>query len=171
MPGFPPKLRSLVEHMLISHHGELEFGSPKVPIFPEALLLHHLDNLDSKMEAMRVALCRDQLAERRVHGLDRSLGTCRSQEGAVLGWAGRSPRLRAACRSRAVAPQPEPQPIAPASPQEAPSTAAVVHPPPTTPAPSARAQAAPAYSEHAIRRKIAGCSSEVSQSVSAVVRL
>jgi len=59
MPAFPPKLRSLLEHMLISHHGELEFGSPKVPLFPEALLLHHLDNLDSKMETMRAALRRD----------------------------------------------------------------------------------------------------------------
>jgi 3'-5' exoribonuclease len=61
LPEFPPKLRMLVEHMIISHHGELEFGSPKVPAFPEALLLHHLDNLDSKMEAMRVAVSRDRL--------------------------------------------------------------------------------------------------------------
>ncbi len=63
VPGFPPKLRSLLDHLIISHHGELEFGSPKVPVFPEALLLHHLDNLDSKMEAMRSALKRDALAE------------------------------------------------------------------------------------------------------------
>jgi 3'-5' exoribonuclease len=61
LPNFPPKLRMLVEHMVISHHGELEFGSPKVPAFPEALLLHHLDNLDSKMEAMRVAISRDRI--------------------------------------------------------------------------------------------------------------
>jgi 3'-5' exoribonuclease len=61
LPDFPPKLRTLVEHMIISHHGELEFGSPKVPAFPEALLLHHLDNLDSKMDAMRVALSRDRI--------------------------------------------------------------------------------------------------------------
>ncbi len=60
LPDFPPKLRVLVEHMIISHHGELEFGSPKVPLFPEALLLHHLDNLDSKMESMRIAVTRDQ---------------------------------------------------------------------------------------------------------------
>ncbi|MGH9583542.1 MAG: 3'-5' exoribonuclease YhaM family protein [Bryobacteraceae bacterium] len=59
IPSFPPKLRTLVEHMIVSHHGELEFGSPKVPAFPEALLLHHLDNLDSKMEAMRAALSRE----------------------------------------------------------------------------------------------------------------
>jgi 3'-5' exoribonuclease len=59
LPDFPPKLRALLEHMIISHHGELEFGSPKVPIFAEALLLHHLDNLDSKMDALRNALKRD----------------------------------------------------------------------------------------------------------------
>ncbi len=53
VPGFPPKLLTLVQHLIASHHGTLEFGSPKVPSFPEALLLHHLDNLDSKMEAMR----------------------------------------------------------------------------------------------------------------------
>lgn len=59
VPDFPPRLRTLLEHMIISHHGELEFGSPKVPAFPEALLFHHLDNLDSKMDAMRNALKRD----------------------------------------------------------------------------------------------------------------
>lgn len=58
--GFPPKLKILLEHMIVSHHGELEYGSPKVPLFPEALLLHHLDNLDSKMECMRAAIARDR---------------------------------------------------------------------------------------------------------------
>jgi 3'-5' exoribonuclease len=59
-PEFPPKLRVLVEHLIISHHGELEFGSPKIPLFPEALLLHHLDNLDSKMECMRALAANDR---------------------------------------------------------------------------------------------------------------
>jgi len=63
VPDFPPKLRLLLEHMIISHHGELEFGSPKVPVFLEALLFHHLDNLDSKMEAMRVCVERDKNPE------------------------------------------------------------------------------------------------------------
>ena len=53
LPGFPPALRSLVEHMILSHHGQLEYGSPKLPQFPEALLLHYLDDMDSKMECMR----------------------------------------------------------------------------------------------------------------------
>jgi len=53
LPGFPDELKTMVEHMIISHHGEYEFGSPKLPMFPEALMLHYLDDLDSKMEAMR----------------------------------------------------------------------------------------------------------------------
>ena len=53
LPDFPPSLRTLVEHMILSHHGRLEFGSPKLPMFPEALMLHYLDDLDSKMECMR----------------------------------------------------------------------------------------------------------------------
>jgi 3'-5' exoribonuclease len=53
VPGFPQNLKTLLEHLIISHHGEYEFGSPKLPMFPEALMLHYLDDLDSKMESMR----------------------------------------------------------------------------------------------------------------------
>jgi len=63
IPGFPPPLRTLVEHLILSHHGHLEYGSPKVPQFPEALLLHYLDDMDSKMESMRALLDRDRLVE------------------------------------------------------------------------------------------------------------
>jgi 3'-5' exoribonuclease len=63
VPDFPRPLRSLVEHMIVSHHGQLEFGSPKVPLFQEALLLHYLDDLDSKMECMRAAVERDRLVD------------------------------------------------------------------------------------------------------------
>ena len=59
LPDFPPRLRELVVHMILSHHGELAFGSPKLPLFPEALLLHLLDNMDSKMECMRSLIDRD----------------------------------------------------------------------------------------------------------------
>jgi 3'-5' exoribonuclease len=41
---------------LISHHGEYEFGSPKLPMIREALVFHYLDDLDSKMAAARTAL-------------------------------------------------------------------------------------------------------------------
>lgn len=59
LPGFPPRLRILVEHMILSHHGQYEFGSPKLPMFPEALLFHYLDDLDSKLESMRATLAND----------------------------------------------------------------------------------------------------------------
>jgi 3'-5' exoribonuclease len=60
LPDFPASLRCLVEHMIISHHGQLEFGSPKIPQFPEALLLHYLDDMDSKMECMRALIENDR---------------------------------------------------------------------------------------------------------------
>jgi 3'-5' exoribonuclease len=59
MEAFPRELKTLVQHLIISHHGEHEFGSPKKPMFPEALLLHCLDNLDSKLEAMKAILRTD----------------------------------------------------------------------------------------------------------------
>ena len=48
---FPPELLLRLKHMILSHHGTLEFGSPKVPMTPEAIALHHLDNLDAKVHA------------------------------------------------------------------------------------------------------------------------
>jgi 3'-5' exoribonuclease len=72
-PNFPPRLRSLVEHMIISHHGRLEFGSSKVPQFPEALLLHYLDDMDSKMECMRSLVERDRHVEGCFTGYSASL--------------------------------------------------------------------------------------------------
>ncbi len=63
LPDFPPKLRTLVHHLILSHHGSLEFGSPKLPLFPEALMLHYLDDLDSKMECMRVMVEQDRQVE------------------------------------------------------------------------------------------------------------
>jgi 3'-5' exoribonuclease len=63
IPSFPAPLRTLVEHMILSHHGQLEYGSPKLPLFPEALLLHYLDDMDSKMECMRQLIERDRLVE------------------------------------------------------------------------------------------------------------
>lgn len=46
---FPAELEWMLKHMILSHHGTLEFGSPVIPLFPEALLLHMMDNLDAKM--------------------------------------------------------------------------------------------------------------------------
>ena len=60
LPDFPPQLRILVEHMVLSHHGKLEFGSPKLPMIPEAVLFHYLDDLDAKMQTMRNEFTRHQ---------------------------------------------------------------------------------------------------------------
>ena len=51
--GFPEELRRHLLHLLITHHGKLEHGSPKLPMTPEALMLAYLDDLDSKVEAMQ----------------------------------------------------------------------------------------------------------------------
>jgi len=63
IPGFPDDLKILIEHLIISHHGQYEFGSPKLPMFPEALMLHYLDDLDSKMESMRAQFERESELE------------------------------------------------------------------------------------------------------------
>lgn len=47
--AFPSELALRLKHMILSHHGEYEFGSPKLPMTPEALVLHLLDNLDAKL--------------------------------------------------------------------------------------------------------------------------
>src|ERR1700682_1716816 len=56
IPGLPPPLKVVVQHLLISHHGQYEFGSPKLPMIREAMVFHYLDDLDSKLAAVRVAL-------------------------------------------------------------------------------------------------------------------
>ncbi len=54
--NFPDEKRIMLEHMIISHHYEPEFGSPKRPLFPEAEVLHYLDILDARMYDMEEAL-------------------------------------------------------------------------------------------------------------------
>jgi len=57
--GFPANLKTVVQHLLISHHGQYEFGSPKLPMIREAMVFHYLDDMDSKMAAVRAALAAD----------------------------------------------------------------------------------------------------------------
>jgi 3'-5' exoribonuclease len=56
IPGFPEPLAILIEHLILSHHGTYEFGSPSLPQTREAIALHFLDDMDSKMAAMRATL-------------------------------------------------------------------------------------------------------------------
>jgi 3'-5' exoribonuclease len=52
IPDFPEELRLQILHIVLAHHGRLEYGSPVLPKTPEALLVHYLDDLDGKMEAV-----------------------------------------------------------------------------------------------------------------------
>ena len=74
IPGFPEELKTLLEHLIISHHGQYEFGSPKLPMFPEALMLHYLDDLDSKIESIRAQFERELDAESSWTSYNASLG-------------------------------------------------------------------------------------------------
>jgi 3'-5' exoribonuclease len=53
LPDFPPGLATSLKHLIISHHGEYVFGSPKRPKIAEAFILHALDDLDAKLGAVR----------------------------------------------------------------------------------------------------------------------
>lgn len=64
IPNFPSAKRLLVEHLVLSHHGEYEYGSPKLPMTAEAVLFHYLDNLDAKMQTVRNELARAEAAGR-----------------------------------------------------------------------------------------------------------
>ncbi len=52
MEDFPKELRLQLIHLILSHHGQLEFGSPKVPMTKEALFLHMVDDLDAKLAGL-----------------------------------------------------------------------------------------------------------------------
>lgn len=52
IPGFPQKLKNELVHCILSHHGKLEFGSPKVPAILEAMALHLADNADAKLQTL-----------------------------------------------------------------------------------------------------------------------
>jgi len=53
--GFPTELATLLKHSIVSHHGEYEFGSPKLPSIPEAMILHYADNMDAKLKIFEEA--------------------------------------------------------------------------------------------------------------------
>lgn len=69
IPGFPQKQANELKHCILSHHGELEYGSPKKPALIEALALNFADNTDAKMETMK-----ELLNSSNVTGSDQWLG-------------------------------------------------------------------------------------------------
>jgi len=60
--GFPPVLLTEIEHLILSHHGCLEYGSPVVPMTVEAFILSFVDDLDAKINMVRQAI-RDDVSE------------------------------------------------------------------------------------------------------------
>ena len=62
-PDFPAQLAMELRHILLSHHGVLEFGSPKRPKTLEALVVHYVDDLDAKVNAMQTFVAADPNAE------------------------------------------------------------------------------------------------------------
>lgn len=65
----------LLEHMIISHHGEAAYGSPRPPMFPEAEMLHFIDVMDARMNQMDAVLnrTREGVFSERIMSLDRRL--------------------------------------------------------------------------------------------------
>ena len=65
----------LLEHMMLSHHGEAEYGSPRKPMFPEAEVLHWIDLLDARMNEMQTALdkLKPGVFSEKIWSLDRRL--------------------------------------------------------------------------------------------------
>ena len=137
IPAFPQPLATLVEHLILSHHGSHEFGSPSLPQVREAVALHFLDDLDSKMAAVRATLeaAVNQPAENLWTERNPSLRRVLLRSDIFL--AGALPSAPAA--AEAAAPARKPAPSAPPPSAGAP-TAAPVAPPLATPKPVAPAQ-------------------------------
>jgi len=114
LPNFPDEMKTLVEHLIISHHGQYEFGSPKLPMFPEALMLHYMDDLDSKMESMRAHFEREAESESSWTSYNPSLGRTLLNTAKFL--AKEQPVADAAAAASPSEPdlepdQPEPEPV------------------------------------------------------------
>jgi 3'-5' exoribonuclease len=59
IPGFPPLLEQHLTHLVLAHHGKLEYGSPRLPMTIEAFIVHALDSLDSRIASWLEAMARD----------------------------------------------------------------------------------------------------------------
>jgi 3'-5' exoribonuclease len=115
--GFPPELRTELGHLILSHQGEYEWGSPKRPKTLEALALHFLDNLDSKVDVFRKALAAGEGEEEGWTEYVRTLGRALYQGG----------RRSRSAGARAVR---EPSPPGPGTAAPSPPRRPPVEPPP-----------------------------------------
>ena len=73
--GVSGEIVLLLEHMVISHHGEAEYGSPRMPMFPEAEMLHWIDLVDARMNEMQGVMRRTPAGafSEKIWSLDRRL--------------------------------------------------------------------------------------------------
>ena len=62
---FPAELGAQLKHLIVSHHGRLEYGSPKVPMTLEAVALHYLDDMDAKLYSFEQLMREDVDSESR----------------------------------------------------------------------------------------------------------
>jgi 3'-5' exoribonuclease len=74
--GFPEETKMLLNHMILSHHGLLEYGSPKKPKTPEAFILHHLDDLDAKLNTYTSIFEKEGVEKGGHSAPDRRLSQC-----------------------------------------------------------------------------------------------
>ena len=87
---FPEELAHVLRHLVLAHHGEHAFGSPKLPMTAEAFALHHLDNLDAKLHGFWNTVETDADPSRRWTGWNRMFGGALFKGFEELGKAGES---------------------------------------------------------------------------------
>lgn len=73
--SFPRDIKNLIQHIVLSHHGEYEFGAPKLPAIPEAIAVHYLDNLDAKINIVMTEIENDRDPDSHWTGYNRALET------------------------------------------------------------------------------------------------
>ena len=94
--GFPPLLLTEIQHLILSHHGCLEYGSPVAPMTVEAFILSFVDDLDAKINMVRQAI-RDDTGDSEFTGTTRGSSGCsgRARGSAARAWRRRAARLTA----------------------------------------------------------------------------
>jgi 3'-5' exoribonuclease len=81
---FPDEIRDALQHIVLAHHGQYEFGSPRLPAMPEAIAVHYLDNIDAKLHQFQQAIMDDPDPDSQWTQFVRALNT-RVYKGDVLG--------------------------------------------------------------------------------------
>ena len=92
---FPAKTLDLLQHMILSHHGFYEYGSPRLPMIPEAAALHYIDNLDAKMHMFNREITSDPDTAATFTGFHRALDVRIYKNSGTLEGDGATPDAKA----------------------------------------------------------------------------